>query len=44
MIVDAAFIGGDRAAGNAEQRALAGAVLAEHGMNLARPGIRNRRG
>ena len=44
MIVDAAFVGGDGAAGNAEQRALAGAVLAEHGVDFARRGIRNRPG
>ncbi len=34
---DLALIGGRRAAGDAKQRALAGAVLAEHGVDLARP-------
>ena len=32
-----ALVGDDRAAGNAEERALARAVLAEHGVDLARP-------
>ena len=34
---DAAFVGGDRAGGDAEKRALARAVLAKNGVNFPRP-------